>query len=51
MEVEHAHDLNTTNLHLANIGSGESWVRGKRGYGLAEGRRGEPILGFPLKLF
>ena len=27
------------------------WVRGKRGYGLAVGRRGKPILGFPLKLF
>ena len=31
--------------------SGGSWVRGKRGYGLTVGRRGEPILGFPLKLF
>ena len=27
------------------------WVRGKRGYGLAVGRRGKFILGFPLKLF
>ena len=31
--------------------SGGPWVRGKRGYGLAVGRRGELILGFPLKLF
>jgi len=30
---------------------GEPWVRGKGGYGLAVGRRGKPILGFPLKLF
>ena len=27
------------------------WVSGKRGYGLAVGRRGKFILGFPLKLF
>ena len=27
------------------------WVRGKRGYGLAVGRRGKLILGFPLKHF
>ena len=27
------------------------WVKGKRGYSLAVGRRGEPILEFPLKLF
>ena len=27
------------------------WVRGKRGYGLAVGRRGKPILGFSLKFF
>ena len=27
------------------------WIRGKRGYDLAVGRRGKPILGFPLKLF
>ena len=31
--------------------SGGPWVRGKRWYGLAIGRRGKPILGFPLKLF
>ena len=30
---------------------GGPWVRGKRGYGLAVGRRGKPILRFPLKLF
>ena len=28
-----------------------SWVRGKRGYGLAVRRREKPILEFPLKLF
>ena len=28
---------------------GGPWVRGKRGYGLAVGRRGESILGFLLK--
>ena len=27
------------------------WIKGKRGYGLEVGRREEPILGFPLKLF
>ena len=27
------------------------WVRGKRGYGLAVGRRKKSILGFPLKFF
>ena len=31
--------------------SGGPWVRGKKGYGLVVGRRGKPILGFPLKLF
>ena len=31
--------------------SGRAWVRGKRGYGLAMGRREKTILGFPLKLF
>ena len=31
--------------------SGGLWVRCKRGYGLVVGRRGKPILGFPLKLF
>ena len=51
MEVEHVQGLGTTNLYLANTGSGGSWVRGKKGYGLAVGRRGVPILGFPLKLF
>ena len=30
---------------------GGPWVRGKRGYGLAVGRRGKSILGFQLKLF
>ena len=27
------------------------WVKGKKWYDLAVERRGEPILGFPLKLF
>ena len=31
--------------------SGGPEVRGKKGYGLAVGRKGKPILGFPLKLF
>ena len=31
--------------------SGGPWVRGKREYGLAVGRREKPILEFPLKLF
>ena len=30
---------------------GGPWVRGKREYGLAVGRRGKSILGFLLKLF
>ena len=51
MEVEHAQGLGTTNLYPANTRSGGSWVRGKRGYDLMVGRRGEPILGFPFKLF
>ena len=51
MDVEHAQGSSTTNLYPINIGSGGSWIRGKRGYGLEVGRREEPILGFPLKLF
>jgi len=35
----------------SQYGSGEPWVRGKRRYGLAVGRKGTPILGFLLKLF
>ena len=31
--------------------AGGQRVRGKRGYGLVVGRRGKPILEFPLKLF
>ena len=30
---------------------GGPWVRGKRGYGLAVGRREKSILGFPFRLF
>ena len=30
---------------------GKSWVKDKRGYGLAMGRRGKSILEFTLKLF
>ena len=30
---------------------GRTWVRGKRGYGLAMGKKGKSIMGFPLKLF
>ena len=33
-------DLDTTSLYPANIRSGGSWVRGKKGHGLA-GERGE----------
>ena len=51
MEVKHAQGLSTTNLYPTNTRSDGPWVRGKRGYGLAMGRRGEPILGFLLKLF
>ena len=36
---------------LSQYRSGRSWVRGKRGFGLAVRKMGEPILGFPLKLF
>ena len=35
----------------SQYGSAGPWVKGKRGYGLAVGRREEPILGFSLKLF
>ena len=28
-----------------------TWVRGKKGYGLAVGKKGKSIIGFPLKLF
>ena len=31
--------------------SGGLWVKDKRGYGLVVGRKGKPILKFPLKLF
>ena len=51
MEVEHAQGSGTTNLYLTNTRSDGPWVRGKRWYGLAVGRRGESILGFHLKLF
>ena len=44
-KVKHAPDLGTTSLYPANIGSDKSWVRGKRGHGLAVGRRKKPILG------
>ena len=37
-KVKHAQDPNTTSLYPVNIGSGESWVKGKRGHGLAVGR-------------
>ena len=51
MEEKHAQGSGTTNLYPTNTRSDGPWVRGKRGYGLAVGRRGEPILGFLLKLF
>ena len=37
-EVEHAQGLDITSLYPANTGSGGSWVRCKRGHGLAMGR-------------
>ena len=50
-KVKHVQDPSTSNLYLANIGSGGSWVRGKRGHGLVIGRGKKPILGFSLRLF
>ena len=38
-KVKHTQDPSTTNLYPANIGSGGSWVRSKRGYDLAVGER------------
>ena len=49
-EIEHAQDLDITNLYLTNIGNGGSWVKGKRVW--SNGREsGKPILGFPLRFF
>ena len=50
-KVKHAQDLDTTSLYPANIGSGGSWVRGKRGHGLAVERGKKPYSGFLLRLF
>ena len=50
-KVKHAQDLGTTNLYPTNIGSGGSWVRGKRGDGLAVRRGKKLILGLLLRLF
>ena len=50
-KAKHTQDPGTTNLYLANIGSGGSWVRGKRRHGLAIGRGKKPILGFLLRVF
>ena len=36
---EHVQGPDITSLYPANIGSDGSWVKGKRGYGLAVGRR------------
>ena len=36
-EVEHVQGPNITSMYPANTGSGRSWFRGKRGYGLAMG--------------
>ena len=49
--MKHVQDPSTTSLYLANIGSGGSWVRKKKGHGLAVGRGKKPILGFLLRLF
>ena len=43
-------DLDITNLYLANIGNGGSWVRGKRVWS-NRWESGKPILGFSLKFF
>ena len=50
-KVKHAQDPGTTNLYPANIGNGESWVKGNKGHALAVGRGKKPILGLLLKLF
>ena len=50
-KVEHAQGPDFTSLYPTNIRSGGSWVRSKRRYGLAVGRRGKPILGFLLRFF
>ena len=47
-KAKHAQHTGTTNLYLANIRSGGSWIRG---HGLAVGRGKKPILGFLLRLF
>ena len=49
--VKHAQDPGITNLYPTNIGSGRSWVRGKKGHGLTVGRGKKLILGFLLRLF
>ena len=43
-------DPDITSLYPANIGSGGSWVRGKRAWS-SDGERRKPILGFLLRLF
>ena len=48
--MKHAQDPNITSLYLANIGTGASWVKGKRAWSGGE-ERGKPILGFLLRLF
>ena len=42
-EVEHMQGLDITSLYLVNTGNGGSWVRGRRGHGLAVGK-GENLL-------
>ena len=50
-KVKHVQDLDTTSLYPTYIRSGGSWVRGKRGHGLAVRRGKKPIMGFLLRLF
>ena len=37
-KVKHTRDPGTISLYPANVGSGGSWVRGKKGHSLAVGR-------------